>query len=88
MDRSWARARKTHTMARGMTLDPVKLRSLQVIYQIFKHHISVIEGHMKMVDMVRKHTVEGSGNWRTIMGCVDRAKEMLQVSKQISRTFV
>ncbi|KAF6231876.1 hypothetical protein HO173_009959 [Letharia columbiana] len=56
--------------------------------EIFKHHISVVEGHLKMIDMVRKHTVEGSGNYRTIMGCVDRAKEMLQVSKQISRTFV
>lgn len=41
-----------------------------------------------MIDMVRKHTVEGTGNYRTIMGCVDRAKEMLQVSKNISRTFV
>ena len=41
-----------------------------------------------MVDMVRKHTVEGSGNYRTIMGCVDRAQEMLRVSKQIARTFV
>ena len=41
-----------------------------------------------MIDMVRKHTVEGTGNYRTIMGCVDRAKEMLQVSKHSSRTFV
>ncbi|CAD6589992.1 MAG: hypothetical protein ASARMPRED_004509 [Alectoria sarmentosa] len=56
--------------------------------EIFKHHISVVEGHLKMIDMVRKHTVEGSGNFRTIMGCVDRAKEMLQVSKHIARTFV
>ena len=41
-----------------------------------------------MIDMVRKHTVEGTGNYRTIMGCVDRAKEMMQVSKLVSKTFV
>ena len=41
-----------------------------------------------MIDMVRKHTVEGTGNYRTIMGCVDRAKEMLQDSKHVSKTFV
>ncbi|KAM0801919.1 hypothetical protein BDR22DRAFT_845675 [Usnea florida] len=56
--------------------------------EIFKHHISLIEGHLKMIDMVRKHTVEGTGNYRTIMGCVDRAKEMLQESKHVSKTFV
>lgn len=68
--------------------EPQQLQSLQVAFQIFKHHISVVEGHLKMIDMVRKHTVEGSGNFSTIMGCVDRAKQMLQVSKQISKTFV
>ena len=41
-----------------------------------------------MVDMVRKHTVEGSGNWRTIMDMVNRADEMLKTSKQLSWSFV
>ncbi|KAL6712948.1 hypothetical protein ACLMJK_009503 [Lecanora helva] len=56
--------------------------------QIFKHHISLIEGHMKMVDMVRKHTVEGTGNHRTIMGCVNRCREMMRDAKDISKSFV
>lgn len=56
--------------------------------EIFKHHISVVEGHLKMIDMVRKHTVEGSGNWRMICELVDRTNEMLRVSKQQARTFV
>ena len=56
--------------------------------QIFKHHISVVEGHLKMIDMVRKHTVEGSGNWRMICELVDRTNEMLRVSKQQARSFV
>lgn len=41
-----------------------------------------------MVDMVRKHTVEGTGNYRTIMGLVERSKEMLSVSKNLAYTFV
>ena len=41
-----------------------------------------------MTDMVRKHTVEGSGNWRTIMDVVERTKEMLYQSKKMSRQFV
>jgi hypothetical protein len=41
-----------------------------------------------MVDMVRKHTVEGTGNYRTIMGCVERTKHMLYEAKQIARSFV
>ncbi len=57
-------------------------------HQIFKHHISVIEGHRKMVDMVRKHTVSGTGNWRTITDMFDRTEEMLRMSKQLSYSFV
>ena len=41
-----------------------------------------------MVDMVRKHTVEGTGNWRTIMDMVRRADEMLRTSKQLQYSFV
>ncbi|MDI1489456.1 MAG: hypothetical protein OHK93_008735 [Ramalina farinacea] len=56
--------------------------------EIFRHHISLIEGHLKMIDMVRKHTVEGSGNWTMICGCIDRAKEMMSASKHVAKTFV
>ncbi|MCJ1247765.1 hypothetical protein MMC30_004980 [Trapelia coarctata] len=56
--------------------------------EIFKHHISVIEGHLKMIDMVRKHTVPNSGNWRTIVSMVERTQEMLRMAKDVSRTFV
>lgn len=66
----------------------VRGRRLTIGMQIFKHHISLIEGHLKMVDMVRKHTVEGTGNWRMICGLVDRSKEMLRVSKELSWSFV
>ena len=41
-----------------------------------------------MMEMVKKHTVEGSGNWRMICELLDRTNEMLQVSKQQARTFV
>ncbi|KAL8859942.1 MAG: hypothetical protein Q9178_003490 [Gyalolechia marmorata] len=56
--------------------------------EIFKHHISVLEGHLKMVDMVRKHTIEGSGDFRTICDMVDRTKQILHESKTVARTFV
>ena len=58
------------------------------VLQIFKHHISVVEGHRKMVDMVRKHTVEGTGNFRTIDQMFKRANEMLYMSKSLERSFV
>jgi hypothetical protein len=41
-----------------------------------------------MLDMVRKHTVEGSGNYRTIMPMVDRCKEMLNQFRQVTTNFV
>lgn len=56
--------------------------------QIFKHHISLVEGHLKMIDMVRKHTVEGSGNNRTIINLIDRAQNMLRDAKAVQREFV
>ncbi|KAL8788040.1 MAG: hypothetical protein Q9195_007506 [Heterodermia aff. obscurata] len=56
--------------------------------EIFKHHISLIEGHQKMCDMVRKHTVEGSGNHRQICAIIDRSKVMMQDAKNIARNFV
>ena len=65
-----------------------KLATTNAGHQIFKHHISVIEGHKKMVDMVRKHTVSGTGNWRTINDMFNRTEEMLKMSKQLSYSFV
>ena len=41
-----------------------------------------------MLDMIRKHTVEGSGNWRSICTMVERAREMMQMTKQATRGFV
>lgn len=41
-----------------------------------------------MIDMVRKHTVPGSGNWRTIVQMVERTQEMLKMARDVSRTFV
>ena len=56
--------------------------------EIFKHHISVLEGHLKMLDMVRKHTVEGSGNHRAICAMLDRTRESLRQTKDTNRSFV
>ncbi|KAI4184157.1 MAG: hypothetical protein L6R41_004948 [Letrouitia leprolyta] len=56
--------------------------------EIFKHHISLVEGHMKMIDMVRKHTVEGTNNHRTICELIDRSKDMLYQAKKTARSFV
>lgn len=56
--------------------------------EIFKHHISLVEGHMKMIDMVRKHTVEGTNNHRTICELIDRSKDMLWQAKKTARSFV
>ena len=41
-----------------------------------------------MIDMVRKHTVEGGGNNRTILNLVDRAQNMLRDAKAVQREFV
>ena len=41
-----------------------------------------------MIDMVRKHTVEGTGNHRTICDMLDRCKSMMYDAKSISRNFV
>lgn len=41
-----------------------------------------------MMDMVRKHCVEGSGNHRMIMGILEHTKVMLQDTKHVSRVFV
>ena len=77
-------------MARGLSKSDSfdKQQRLILLLKIFRHHISLVEGHLKMVDMVRKHTVEGTGNWTMIVGCLERAQEMLATSKQISRNFV
>ncbi|KAI4088951.1 MAG: hypothetical protein LQ344_005702 [Seirophora lacunosa] len=56
--------------------------------EIFKHHISLVEGHLKMIEMVRKHTVEGSGNYNTISDLVKRSKDMLYQAKNVARTFI
>ncbi|KAI4236799.1 MAG: hypothetical protein LQ349_002315 [Xanthoria aureola] len=56
--------------------------------EIFKHHISLVEGHLKMIDMVRKHTIEGSDNHRTICDIIDNTKRILSESKTVSRIFV
>ncbi|KAL8822411.1 MAG: hypothetical protein Q9191_006851, partial [Dirinaria sp. TL-2023a] len=54
----------------------------------FKHHISILEGHFAMVDMVRKHTVEGSADYRRICEWLDNCRNMLHETKQLSQTFV
>lgn len=41
-----------------------------------------------MIDMVRKHTVEGTGNHRQICAMLDRCKTMMHEAKTVSRTFV
>lgn len=41
-----------------------------------------------MIDMVRKHTITGSGNWRTIVQMVERTQEMLKMARDVSRNFV
>ncbi len=48
----------------------------------------MVTGHLKMLDMIRKHTVEGSGNHRTIMPMIDRCKEMLRQFKPVTNSFV
>lgn len=55
---------------------------------MFKHHISVIEGHAKMIDMIRKHTVPNSGNWKTVTAMLDRSHEILRMSKAAAHDFV
>lgn len=41
-----------------------------------------------MIEMVRKHTVEGSGNYNTMSDLVKRSKDMLYQAKTVARTFV
>ena len=41
-----------------------------------------------MIDMIRKHTVPDTGNWRTIVPMVERTQEMLRMAKDATRNFV
>lgn len=63
-------------------------RNSQLFSQIFQHHISLIEGHLKMNDMVRKHTIEGTHNWDTICAMIERTKEMLAAARNQAKYFV
>ncbi|KAI9838202.1 MAG: hypothetical protein M1838_004654 [Thelocarpon superellum] len=56
--------------------------------EIFKHHMSVVEGHERMLEMVQKHTVPNSNNWITITTMVERSKEMISQHKSVMRSFV
>ncbi|KAL8814272.1 MAG: hypothetical protein Q9223_006493 [Gallowayella weberi] len=56
--------------------------------QIFNSHISIVEGHLKMVDMVRKHTAEGSRDYQIICDIIDRTGKMLYDTKAAAQTFV
>lgn len=56
--------------------------------QVFKHHLSVVEGHQRMIDMIRKHTVEGTENHKIITECMRRADTMLKDTKTATRSFV
>lgn len=58
------------------------------LLQLFKHHQSVLTGHLKMMDMVRKHCIEGTGNYETAKACVDRTHEMMRMFKQATFNFV
>jgi hypothetical protein len=41
-----------------------------------------------MLEMVQKHTVNGTGNYETITNLVKRSHEMIKQAKDISRSFV
>ena len=41
-----------------------------------------------MLDMVRKHTAEGTGNYKMITDLLNRSKQILQDTQQVSRNFV
>ncbi len=41
-----------------------------------------------MMDMVRKHCVQGTGNHDTAKACVDRTHEMMRMFKQATMNFV
>ena len=56
--------------------------------QIFEQHISIIEGHVKMMDMIRQHTVPDTDDWRKICPMLERAKEMLRMTNGAKRNFV
>lgn len=80
----------THPMARGKASTPTSVwrTGLTKVVQIFKHHISVVEGHLKMLEMIKKHTVPETGNWRQICPMVARSHEMLRMVKDAIRSFV
>ncbi|KAI9765723.1 MAG: hypothetical protein M1840_007156 [Geoglossum simile] len=48
---------------------------------IFKCHISVIEGHVRMLEMIQQHTEPETENWNVIIPMVERAREMVKHSK-------
>ncbi|KAI4122253.1 MAG: hypothetical protein LQ347_006571 [Umbilicaria vellea] len=41
-----------------------------------------------MLEMIKKHTIPDTGNWRIICPMVDRSHEMLRMAKDATRSFV
>ena len=41
-----------------------------------------------MTEMVKKHTVPDTGNWRTISAIVNRSYEILSMAKDAAKNFV
>ncbi|KAL9037077.1 MAG: hypothetical protein Q9214_005857, partial [Letrouitia sp. 1 TL-2023] len=56
--------------------------------EIFHRHMINLEGHMRMIQMVRKHTVEGTAEHRTICDLIDRTKEVIHISQRVAFHFV
>ena len=41
-----------------------------------------------MLDMVRKHTIEGTGNHRTILSFLERTRDSIRQTRDVTRSFV
>ena len=65
-----------------------KRNSLSRSSQVFNHHLSLIEEHLRFIELARKHvTSEGDGS-QAIRILIERTQAMLQESRQTQQKLV
>ncbi|KAI9801594.1 MAG: hypothetical protein M1825_003273 [Sarcosagium campestre] len=56
--------------------------------EIINLHISSLEGYVRMLEMVQKHTLEGSENWKIITPMIERNHNLIREFKVVNRAFM
>ncbi|KAG8530244.1 uncharacterized protein KY384_004744 [Bacidia gigantensis] len=56
--------------------------------EVFRHHISNCEGHLRMMQMVQKHIEENTRNWDLICKIIENTEQMVFESKRTAKDFI